>query len=49
MEYDVTLDYRSRWRTGLWLRVRGDVLDQAGAAQLGYQVRLILNWQIPLL
>ena len=25
-EYDVTVDYRPRWRKGLWLRVRADVL-----------------------
>jgi hypothetical protein len=48
-EYDVTVDYRPPWRKGLWLRVRGDILDQAGAAQLGYQVRVILNWEIPFL
>jgi hypothetical protein len=48
-EYDVTVDYRPPWRKGLWLRVRADILDQVGAAQLGYQVRVILNWEIPLL
>jgi hypothetical protein len=48
-EYDVNIDYRPPWRKGVWLRVRGDILDQAGSAQLGYEVRVILNWQIPLL
>jgi hypothetical protein len=43
------MDYRPPWRKGVWLRVRGDMLDQAGSAQLGYEIRVILNWQIPLL
>ncbi len=48
-EYDVTIDYRPTWPKGLWLRVRGALIDQDGAERLGYQVRLILNWEIPLL
>ena len=38
-----------RARRGLWLRVRGDILDQEGAARLGYQIRVILNWERDLL
>jgi hypothetical protein len=49
-EYDVTVDYRPAWLKpaflqGMWLRVRGAVIDQEGADQLDYQVRLILNWE----
>ena len=47
--YDVTIGYRPRWRMGSWLRVHTHLFDQAGAAQLGYEVRAILNRQIPLL
>ena len=34
---------------GVWLRVRGDILDQEGADRLGGQVRVILNWERDLL
>ena len=48
-EYDLTVDARPPWRTpaflqGWWLRVRGGILDQEGA-RLGWQLRLILNWE----
>jgi hypothetical protein len=47
-EYDATFDYRPPWPRpafvqGWWLRVRGGILDQDGA-RLGWQVRLLLNW-----
>jgi hypothetical protein len=53
-EYDLTVDYRPNWLRpsflqGMWLRVRGALLDQQGADQLGWQVRLILNWERDLL
>ena len=54
-EYDLTVDYRPPWLKtpaflqGMWLRVRGAVLDQEDASQLGWQVRLILNWERDLL
>jgi hypothetical protein len=53
-EYDLTVDYRPTWLRpsflqGMWLRVRGALLDQQGADQLGWQVRLILNWERDLL
>jgi hypothetical protein len=49
-EYDFTADYRPplRWPAflqGLWFRARADVLDQQNAKTLGYQFRLILNWE----
>jgi hypothetical protein len=49
-EYDLTVDYRPPWKTpaflqGMWLRVRGAILDQEDASQLGWQVRIILNWE----
>ena len=48
-EYDATIDYRPNLRTpfflkGLWFRVRADILDQQDAPKLGYQFRIILNW-----
>ena len=48
-EYDTTIDYRPSLRApfflkGLWFRVRADILDQQDAPKLGYQFRLILNW-----
>ncbi len=48
-EYDVTFDFRPPWRRpafiqGWWLRVRGGILDQEGD-RLGWQVRLLLNWE----
>jgi outer membrane OprD family porin len=48
-EYDATFDYRPPFPRpafvqGWWLRVRGGILDQAGS-RLGWQVRLILNWE----
>ncbi len=53
-EYDLTVDYRLPWKTpaflqGLWLRVRGVILDQDNANQLGAQIRVILNWERDLL
>jgi hypothetical protein len=49
-EYDTTIDYRPNFQTpfflkGLWFRVRADILDQQDAPKLGYQFRLILNWE----
>jgi hypothetical protein len=49
-EYDFTVDYRPPWKTpaflqGMWLRVRAVLLDQEDASQLGWQVRIILNWE----
>ena len=53
-EYDFTADYRPPWRwpaflQGLWFRARADILDQQNAKTLGYQFRLILNWERDLL
>jgi hypothetical protein len=53
-EYDFTIDYRPPWLMpdflqGMWLRVRAALLDQQGAGQLGWQVRVILNWERDLL
>jgi outer membrane porin, OprD family len=53
-EYDLTIDYRPPWRRpamlqGWWLRVRGGIVDQVGASRLGWQIRLILNWDRDLL
>ena len=48
-EYDTTVDYRPSFQQpfflkGLWFRVRADILDQQDAPKLGYQFRIILNW-----
>jgi hypothetical protein len=53
-EYDLTVDYRPPFKfpaflQGMWLRVRGAILDQENANELGWQVRLILNWERDLL
>jgi hypothetical protein len=49
-EYDLTVDYRPPFKIpavlqGTWLRVRGVILDQENSDQLGWQIRLILNWE----
>jgi len=48
-EYDTTIDYRPGFQEpfflkGLWFRVRADIVDQQDAPKLGYQFRIILNW-----
>jgi hypothetical protein len=53
-EYNLTVDDRPAWLRpaflqGWWLRVRGGVLDQEEASRLGWQLRLILNWERDLL
>ena len=55
-EYDLTIDYRPPsgflllpTTRNLWLRLRGVILDRQDANQLGWQVRFILNWEIPIL
>jgi outer membrane porin, OprD family len=49
-EYDVTIDYRPPFLKptfiqGMWLRVRGAIVDQDNADRLGAQIRIILNWE----
>jgi len=52
-EYDFTADYRPEFKVpwflnglmkGLWFRARSAILDQQNANTLGYQFRLIINW-----
>ena len=47
-EYDVTVDYRPPFNVfllqGMWVRFRSAVVDQQDAKQLGYQFRIIINW-----
>ena len=52
-EYDVTVDYRPAFQApsflrgifqGMWFRARAAILDQQDAKTLGYQFRLIVNW-----
>jgi hypothetical protein len=50
-EWDLTVDYEikeGRWR-GFWLRLRGSVLDVEGAESTAWQVRVILNYAVPIL
>jgi hypothetical protein len=49
-EYDFTVDYRPPFKypaflQGLWFRARAAILDQQDGKSLGYQFRLILNWE----
>jgi hypothetical protein len=49
-EYDLTVDYRPAFQRpfflkGLWFRARAAILDQQDAKTLGYQFRLIANWE----
>lgn len=48
-EYDVTVDYRPRgqWGEGWWLRVRGALVREGG--RTAEEVRLILNYDFPVL
>ena len=51
-EVDLTVDYRIKKGAlkHLWLRFRSAVLDQDGPnAQDAQQLRLILNWDLPIL
>ena len=47
-EYDVTVDYRPPFKgfviQGMWFRFRSAVVDQQDAKHLGYQFRIIINW-----
>jgi hypothetical protein len=50
-ELDLTIDYRlneGTWR-GFWLRIRGSLLKEDGAAERRREVRIILNYEIPAL
>jgi hypothetical protein len=49
-EYDFNVDYRPWWTKptfmqGLWFRARAALLDQQDARTLGYQFRIIINWE----
>jgi hypothetical protein len=49
-EFDLTVDYRVTergWLQGLWLRLRGAILESGGNTQT--EVRLILNYAFPVL
>lgn len=48
-EYDLVVTYLPPGVEGLRLRFRGVLYDQQGAQRRGYQVRFIVNWEIPLL
>ncbi len=47
-EYDFTVDYRPPFTgimlQGLWFRARAAVIDQQDSKTLGYQFRIIINW-----
>jgi hypothetical protein len=49
-ELDLTVDYRiarKGWLEGLWLRLRGALLESGGDTQR--EIRLILNYAFPVL
>jgi outer membrane porin, OprD family len=49
-EGDLTVDYRvteKGWLEGLWLRLRGAILQSNGSTQT--EIRLILNYAFPVL
>jgi hypothetical protein len=50
-EVDLTLDYRVREGLfrGLWLRLRGSVVDDAAFSRTSNDFRVILNYDVPLL
>ena len=47
-EYDGTVDYRPPFKVpvlqGMWVRFRSAIIDQQDAKTLGYQFRIIINW-----
>ena len=47
-EYDFTADYRPPFKMpvlqGVWFRFRSAIVDQQDAKTLGYQFRIIINW-----
>jgi hypothetical protein len=50
-EFNLTLDYRvqeGRLR-GFWLRIRGSLLDIDGVDRTGKQLRVVVNYSIPVL
>lgn len=50
-EADLTFDYRFQkgWFKGLWLRVRGSIRALEDAPRRSNQIRLILNYDLPIL
>lgn len=50
-EFDATLDYKIEQGDlrGLWFRLRGSLLDVEGTETLGWEVRAIVNFDIPVL
>ncbi|MBW2497373.1 MAG: OprD family outer membrane porin [Deltaproteobacteria bacterium] len=48
---DLTLDYRPKagWLRDLWLRLRGSWLDEDSAEQDGFDVRVILRYDFPVI
>ena len=47
-EYDFDVDYRPALTgailQGIWFRFRSAVVDQQDAKRIGYQFRIIINW-----
>jgi hypothetical protein len=50
-EVDLTLDYRIKQGMfrGLWLRLRGSIVDDDAASRTSNDLRVILNYDVPLL
>jgi hypothetical protein len=49
VEYDLRVDWQPPAIPGFRVRLCGVIYEQKGAARLGYQVRSIVDWEIPLL
>ena len=51
LEFDLTLDYRfhGRWIEGLWFRARYGFNAVSGAARDAHEVRIIVNFDIPII
>jgi hypothetical protein len=47
-EVDLTVDYRfpSQWAPGLWIRLRGSILDLRGEDEIT-NFRAIINYDVP--
>jgi hypothetical protein len=49
VEYDLRVDWQPPAIPGFRVRLCGVIYEQKGSARLGYQVRSIVDWEIPLL
>ena len=50
-EYDYTIDYKPKkgFLNGFWFRLRYTQIDEAGSGKMSDQIRLHLNYNLPIL